>query len=726
MTTMKLLDSELQSAQAFSEKQIHLHLNLLNHQGIGLTECVIIEHNVKKIIAVGFYDDKERLIQDVEPWNGKANIYVGINPRPINFKTRFPNQYNTLSESTLKRTTEEDITHVTAVYYDIDPTNTNGHPVNEKQHNETILAVKKLQERYPGSLLMESGDGSYCFAPAKQAIHLNGNKAIFKQNGKNLTEAARQDLKDFDVRVDSVFDLSRLMKLMGTLSVKGKETQDQKYRMAQLPENQESSPNNSLWEKLLESQPDKEKLQEPHVALVDPPGEIPPKFWGILKSDDKLNKTWTGNRRDLKDSSKSGYDFSLTSQLIKREFSDQEIYAIGISFPHGRGKNGPKAYWERNIRNARQGLNRHKSLKEEKTLRRSKPPNSISARSLRILGTALFDPKFQEMPPSAFKFFAQMLKYDIGNGVTASQENIAREAGLSEGTGRACIKELNKAPWIKSSFMGGTMRGKKHEIMLPENNHLTESLNPNEWKLETIPEGYFAFSPPSPRNLAFYARCDVLLPTLESVRTLLNAYKEKNNALLRKYIEDAGGSPARLLGFILGLYLGDPWSFMWYAKRLTDSTNRDDFIYEKTLYKLRETRGYAIRRDRVVNRSGDFKKLLKLNCKEIGKANDPKYIYNHSQSLWRQIFPCTEETKCSCHPTYACSPKELCASETALYRYGHFTLEEVNGYSIAQDWISKHKGLKIKEEEYDLLTKFIWDIFIPYLIGISSRNRSGY
>ena len=72
---------------------------------------------------------------------------------------------------------------------------------------------------------------------------------------------------------------------------------------------------------------------------------IPEKFHKLLEEDQRVRKTWKGNRPDLWDQSRSGYDFSMTSMLVNRGYTDAEILPLLREMPSGKGKEGTIAYF---------------------------------------------------------------------------------------------------------------------------------------------------------------------------------------------------------------------------------------------------------------------------------------------------------------------------------------------------------------------------------------------
>lgn len=80
---------------------------------------------------------------------------------------------------------------------------------------------------------------------------------------------------------------------------------------------------------------------------------LPPKFLELLKHNSKIKATWEGKRLDLDDDSRSGFDMSMASQLVYHRFTDDEIIAILLEMPSGRGDEAQRDYFKHTISKAR-------------------------------------------------------------------------------------------------------------------------------------------------------------------------------------------------------------------------------------------------------------------------------------------------------------------------------------------------------------------------------------
>lgn len=89
------------------------------------------------------------------------------------------------------------------------------------------------------------------------------------------------------------------------------------------------------------------------ITLGDIPNEVPSRFEKLLESDRKLSATWHGTRKLPNDSSRSGYDMSLAQQLKQHNFSNEEIAAVLLQSPSGKGQEATPQYLALTIGKAR-------------------------------------------------------------------------------------------------------------------------------------------------------------------------------------------------------------------------------------------------------------------------------------------------------------------------------------------------------------------------------------
>ncbi len=164
------------------------------------------------------------------------------------------------------------------------------------------------------------------------------------------------------LKADSCADYARLLRVPGTLNCKpvrdesGQEVPSEKpvkcaltsfktYSIADFENN----------EQLNRLTPVISQGASVCFANLDNPAEIDGQAYGrfqeLLQEDPKLHAVWSGERPEFE--SRSEYDMSMASRLCWLGFSNEEIYAILLRMPSGRGKEGRGDYFQRTIGKAR-------------------------------------------------------------------------------------------------------------------------------------------------------------------------------------------------------------------------------------------------------------------------------------------------------------------------------------------------------------------------------------
>lgn len=291
----------------------------LNHAGYGVTELVVIDPG-KGVIATGFFNRENAFVKACEAYDGRYNIYAGRNPRPKWFPKVCVNYLDTRYR---QRAKDSDINHITAISLDIDPITPKGTSSTEKQHRTAIGFALNLHNEI-GGWVDDSGNGAYLWIPFRTAIFTNNHdRQAIKQKCRlwqtNIIKVHEPEI--YQLRIDGCFDLSRLKKVIGTRSVKGKI-----HRMSRF---------------VKEDKPDN-KVRDAIVSLYLPVGEktiqvkprrrISQKFLNILKTNNTVRQLWLTPNGDA-----SMHDWALGSELIKSGITDPgELTGILMRNPFGK------------------------------------------------------------------------------------------------------------------------------------------------------------------------------------------------------------------------------------------------------------------------------------------------------------------------------------------------------------------------------------------------------
>jgi len=206
---------------------------------------------VGKVVS-GYYNDYEKLVKDVEVFDGKASIYVTINPCKPELVSRAANK---LKFSAKVTTSDNDILCDLWFPFDTDPVRAVG---ISSTNDELMAALAKRDEvseflsRWAPIVKGMSGNGGHGL------IRLPGdaNNQETRQAKRRLTHFLSDTFSDWEVDSDgdfimsqrgkklprqdgvsvdnTVYNMSRIWKLYGTLACKGDNTPERPHRRSHL------------------------------------------------------------------------------------------------------------------------------------------------------------------------------------------------------------------------------------------------------------------------------------------------------------------------------------------------------------------------------------------------------------------------------------------------------------------------------------------------------------
>jgi hypothetical protein len=217
------------------KNQIVQHEKLLDHNGYGVTELRIF--NPKPFVA--YADSPKAVVRLCREMNGKiSGIYVGVQPRSLDLFDKAPNCWKPAHSSPDPNCACDcDIEYITACFFDIDVVSQErkkGCPASEKELQQSLRAATLLS-REDGLALSSSvccsGNGHYVLAPIVPIpVDCDEIPAQFRQFCRQLAAKIARQVKG--IRIDPVYNLSRVMRLMGTVNRKGQPSKGRPHRRA--------------------------------------------------------------------------------------------------------------------------------------------------------------------------------------------------------------------------------------------------------------------------------------------------------------------------------------------------------------------------------------------------------------------------------------------------------------------------------------------------------------
>jgi putative DNA primase/helicase len=191
-------------------------------------EVRIPQHNQWGHTASGCFDRPEKLLRAASAWDGKANIYVTINPVSAALLARAANRILAKAKNT---TADGDILCRRFLFIDIDSIRPSGISATNEELRAAKAVLDQLvfdlsREEWPHPLTCLSGNGYYALYPL-DLPNTAAELRLLEQVLKAL--AARYDTPA--AKIDTgVANAARIVCLVGTMKTKGDSTEDRPHR----------------------------------------------------------------------------------------------------------------------------------------------------------------------------------------------------------------------------------------------------------------------------------------------------------------------------------------------------------------------------------------------------------------------------------------------------------------------------------------------------------------
>jgi hypothetical protein len=217
------------------EQAIVNHYRILGHRDFGVTELRIFD----PIPMVAYADNEDDVVRLALTMEGKTSgIYIGVQPRLLDFFDYAPNRWvHARSKPHSNCATDNDIEYITTCFWDIDVVSeerSKGHPASEKELRQSSKAAK-LMSRQDGlaltSVILCSGNGHYVLSPVVPILVDNAEIARqFRLFCYQISQEIAGQVEN--VKIDPVYNLSRVMRLMGTYNCKSLPVAGRPHRRA--------------------------------------------------------------------------------------------------------------------------------------------------------------------------------------------------------------------------------------------------------------------------------------------------------------------------------------------------------------------------------------------------------------------------------------------------------------------------------------------------------------
>jgi len=196
---------------------IEMTYDILNHEKETELRLIDPKRNQKPISV--FVTTKKDFVRACKKYNGQYNIYAGINERTKN---------GTEAKSVIK---------VKTVVIDIDPVRKAGTAATKEQlelAKEKAFEIenKAVEKGYEKPLKAMSGNGVQLWFPFPGINIDDKNRDETEGKVKQFIKALQKQYNSKEVKIDQIGDLPRIIKVIGTLSVKGENTKETPWRVS--------------------------------------------------------------------------------------------------------------------------------------------------------------------------------------------------------------------------------------------------------------------------------------------------------------------------------------------------------------------------------------------------------------------------------------------------------------------------------------------------------------
>lgn len=206
----------------FNEADVRRHYLLLNHKYV--SELRFLKRGMYPVCRIVKCEDS--LVELCRQWNGRRNVYVGLRDRREGLKS--------CAKS-------EDIIGLQSVVLDIDPIRKTEISSTAHELNSSIEMGKEMKKWFAKNgfnnpYIAVTGNGCclYFSLPSykigdKDRFYITHKIEAFEDWVRNNF---RKDVKRYNCTIDRMYDLPRIIRVVGTYNIKGKSTTKRPHRLS--------------------------------------------------------------------------------------------------------------------------------------------------------------------------------------------------------------------------------------------------------------------------------------------------------------------------------------------------------------------------------------------------------------------------------------------------------------------------------------------------------------
>jgi hypothetical protein len=333
----------------FDEEQCRLFYRMLGHEA--QTELRFIDPTGKKPVQSEWANNEEAFVLFCKNFNGQYNVYAGINEREPN------------------KSGDENVISVKFLPLDIDPVRSKDvcSTDEEKERAENVawqIIHDFVDQGYQRPCLIDSGNGYHIYHKIPEIKITKENWEQIKEKKRLWEDVIRKKyVIDNKVKIDSVFNLERIMAVPGTIKMKGENTEERPWRVVKFVDDPKDLKEDvKLRDELLLINIEKKPSVEFEKIEIDEK-TIMNELQTIMNKDEKLKSLFEGKlTKEYK--SRSEAEQALVSKLIWYGFEFSEIDFIMPKASIGKWQEKSDSYKKMTFKKALAFVEEH--LKDEK------------------------------------------------------------------------------------------------------------------------------------------------------------------------------------------------------------------------------------------------------------------------------------------------------------------------------------------------------------------------
>ncbi len=344
----------------FDESAVRATYRYLHHTKLGVTEVRAIAPD-SKIVGVGYFDSEDAFVSACATHNARANLYAGIQPRPLTFLKRSPNRIRRIRQGAQDR----DIQWITALVIDIDPIRPKGSASTEAELALAYDCAERISDwiasrRFHRPVCNMSGNGVQLWFALPPHQILSRDFVATTRQLKAFEAGIREKFPRDGIKIDSIYNLSRIIKIIGTRSIKGNHSPKRPHRTSRPLGPFVRREDAQLLSEVMKLPVAAGTPRRKNRPAPDVPDAPDPWVNTLIRIDTRLNGLFHGtgktsaapNGRVL-DRTSSGYDYSLILELARCGLRDRASLAATMRRrPDGHARTKGTAYVERTISQA--------------------------------------------------------------------------------------------------------------------------------------------------------------------------------------------------------------------------------------------------------------------------------------------------------------------------------------------------------------------------------------